>query len=254
MMKNKYIKSIALSAFSIFTGLTLSYGQSAPFLQFGGKPAQDTTAKVKKNPWEQLTKTAWVVQFGPAVVDDDDAKLGEFKIGSSKNFFPVHTSAEKRVKGNFGVQFAINSESLRPHGFWSTDLHVKYNPLTKSIRDKKIFDPYILVGGGHTYRDFPKFGRPYGDEKDNSMNANVGAGAYLWLFENAGIYVQGVAKFVLLQDKYRGSNYLHYSAGIAFKIGGEKYTPKPIDVPLVPYNRSKEAQDAADYLRQILNK
>jgi hypothetical protein len=255
LMKNKYIKSIAFVALSFFA-IAGANAQSAPFLQFGGKPAQDTTAKPKLNLWQQLTKTPWVVQVGLDLIDDDDAKLSEFKFWSGNNYYPMRFSVEKRLMGKFsklGIQVAGSSESLRPHNFWSTDINLKYNFLTSAIGDSRFFDPYVLIGGGNTYRDLPHAYRNY-EGKDNSGNFNVGAGANFWIFPNAAIYIQGVAKFNLLQERFQGSNYLQYSAGFAFKIGGEKYTPKPVDVPLVPYNRSKEAQEAADYLRQILNK
>ncbi|MGB3947985.1 MAG: hypothetical protein WBM13_08370 [Bacteroidia bacterium] len=256
MMKNKYIRLVALSALAIFAQLTSVSAQNAPFLQFGGKPAQDTAVKAKMSLWEQITKTPWVIQMGPSVVDDDDAKLGEFEIGSSKNFFPVFTSAEKRIKGKFGVQLSVSSESLREHGYWATDLHAKYSFLTSSIEDNKFFDPYVLAGLGHAYRDFPHYGRNIGDEKDNSMNANLGAGANFWIFPNAALFVQGVGKFVLLQKEFKGSNHIQYTAGVAFKIARDKGAgKKPVDeAPVVPYKRSKEAEDAIEYLRNVLNK
>ncbi len=253
-MKNKYIKTIALSAFSLFAGLTSIHAQDTPFLQFGGKPAGDTTAAPKMSMWDRITKTPWVIQMGPDVVDDNDSRLKEFKIRDERNYYPIHCSAEKRIKNKIGVQFVLSSETLNPHNFWSTDINLKYNFLTSGIRDAKWFDPYALLGGGNTYRDFPH-GQHKGEGKDNSGNLNVGGGVNLWVFENAGIYLQGVAKFNLLQSKFQGSNYLQFSAGIAFKIGSDMVAPKAIEAPVPStYKRSKEAEEAAEYLRQILNK
>lgn len=264
MMKNKYIKSITLSAFSIFTGLTISYAQSAPFLQFGGKPAQDTVTKTKMNLWEQITKTPWVVQVGLDLIDDDDKKLGEFKFWSENNYYPMRFSVEKRLTGKFsklGIQVAGSSESLRPHNFWSTDINLKYNFLTSAIGEARLFDPYALIGGGNTYRDLPhgyrQFtpmpGRPADYGKDNSGNFNVGLGANFWIFPNAGIYIQGVAKFNLLQERFQGSNYLQYSAGFAFKIGGSRVDKLEEEAPLVPYVCPTDAKEADDFLRNIIN-
>jgi hypothetical protein len=259
-MKNKYLKSIAFIAFSFFAVVGVN-AQSAPFLQFGGKPAQDTAAKVKVNLWEQITKTPWVVQVGLDVIDDDDLKLSEFKFWSGINYYPMRFSVEKRLVGKFskfGIQIAGSSESLRPHNFWSTDINLKYSILTSSIWDKKFFDPYVLIGGGNTYRDIPHgsrypalAGKKPDAGKDNSGNFNIGAGANFWIFPNAAIYIQGVAKFNLLEKKFQGSNYLQYSAGFAFKIG-KKDAPKL--APVVPFVSTPEAIDAAKYLQQILNK
>lgn len=252
LMKNKYLKTLALSAFSFFVCLATVSGQDTPFLQFGGKPAQDTAASKKLSVWAFLTTTPWVIQVGPDVVDDNDTRLKEFKIFDERNFYPFHFSAEKRIKKGFGVQGVISTENLNPHDFWSLDLNAKYNFLTKSIDEKKVFDPYALIGGGHTYRDFPNPMRKL-EGKDNSGNFNVGVGANIWIFKNTAIYLQSVAKFVLLQKKFEGSNYIQFSAGLAFKIGSNTAVKVP-EPPVSNYKRSKEAQDAADYLRQILNK
>ena len=252
MMKIKYIKSIALSAFSIFTGLTLSHAQSTPFLQFGGKPARDTVNSTKMNAWDKLTKTPWVINIGPSIVDDDDAKLSAFKVRSDNNMYPVFTSAEKRIKGKWGVQVAVSSESLSPHNYWATDFHVKYSFLTASIEEYSFFDPYALAGLGHSYRDFPVVGYRYDSGFDNSLNANIGAGANFWIFPNAAIFVQTIGKFVLLQKELGGSNHIQYTAGLAFKIGGKK-AGKVDDIILPPHICPKDATDADAFLRNIMN-
>lgn len=253
-MKKKYI-TITLSAFFFFAGFTTIQAQDTPFLQFGGKPGQDTVVAPKTTMWSKLTETSWIIQVGPDVVDDNDTRLKEFKIFDDRNYFPIHCSAEKRIKKGLSLQVAVSSETLNPHDFWSTDINAKYSFLTKSIEDTKWFDPYALLGGGHTYRDFPH-GQHKGYGKDNSGNLNVGGGVNIWAFKNAGIYLQSVAKFVLLQKKYDGSNYLQFSAGVVFKIGGAKVVKAVEEVKVVPntYKRSKEAEDAAKYLRDILNK
>ncbi|MDO9185586.1 MAG: hypothetical protein Q7W13_06215 [Bacteroidia bacterium] len=253
-MKKKYI-TITLSAFLFFAGFTNIQAQDTPFLQFGGKPGQDTVVTKKTTMWSKLTQTPWIVQFGPDIVDDDDSRLKEFKVFDDRNYYPIHASAEKRIMKGLSIQFVLSSTTLRPHDFWSTDLNAKYSLLTKSIEDTKWFDPYALLGGGHTYRDFPH-GQHKGINHDNSGNLNIGGGVNIWAFKNAGIYLQSVAKFVLLEKKYDGTNYLQFSAGIVFKIGGDKVAKVVEEVKVVPstYKRSKEAEDAAKYLRDILNK
>ncbi|MES2397283.1 MAG: hypothetical protein V4549_14835 [Bacteroidota bacterium] len=253
-MKKKYI-TITLSAFLFFAGFTNIQAQDTPFLQFGGKPGQDTVVTKKTTMWSKLTQTPWIVQFGPDIVVDNDTRLKEFKVFESRNYYPIHASAEKRILKGLSIQVVLSSTSLQPHDFWSTDINAKYSLLTKNIEDTKWFDPYALLGGGHTYRDFPH-GQHKGTNHDNSGNLNVGGGVNIWAFNNAGIYLQSVAKFNLLEKKYDGSNYLQFSAGVVFKIGGAKVAKVVEEVKVVPstYKRSKEAEDAAKYLRDILNK
>lgn len=252
-MKKKYI-TITLSAFFFFAGFTSIQAQDTPFLQFGGKAGKDTV-EVKTTMWSKLTQTPWVIQFGPDIVDDNDTRLKEFKIRDTRNYYPIHCSAEKRIKKGLGIQAVLSSENLNPHDFASLDLNVKYNLLTSSIGDTKWFDPYALIGPGYTYRDFPH-GQHKETNKDQSLNANVGGGVNIWFFKNAGIYAQAVAKFNLFQSKFDGSNYLQFSAGVVFKIGGAKAAVVVEETKVVPstYKRSKEAEDAAKYLREILNK
>ncbi|MES2590507.1 MAG: hypothetical protein V4608_01395 [Bacteroidota bacterium] len=258
-MKRQYVTTIALSAFLFIVGLTTIHAQDTPFLQFGGKPAQDTVVAKKLTAWEYLTKTPWIIQVGPDVVNDNNTRLKEFKLYDNRNFYPIHTSAEKRLKalkGKLGLQVVLSSETINKHYFWSSDLNVKYNVLTNSIGDTKMFDPYVFLGLGHTYRDFPH-GQYTATGKDNSMNLNVGLGANLWVFKNAGIYLQAVPKWVLFKKQWEGSNYIQFSAGIAFKIGNSGYVAKVEEIKTVApstYKRSKEAEDAAKYLRDILDK
>ncbi|MES2139018.1 MAG: hypothetical protein V4511_04880 [Bacteroidota bacterium] len=253
-MKKKYI-TITLSAFLFFAGFTNIHAQDTPFLQFGGKPGQDTVVTKKTTIWSKLTQTPWIVQFGPDIVDDNDSRLKDFKVFDTRNYYPIHASAEKRIVKGLSLQVALSSETLNPHNFWSTDLNAKYSFLTKSIEETRCFDPYALLGGGHTYRDFPH-GQHKETWKDNSGNLNVGGGVNIWAFKNAGIYLQTVAKFNLFKSKFEGSNYLQFSAGVVFKIGGDKVAKVVEEVKVVPntYKRSKEAEDAAKYLRDILNK
>lgn len=252
-MKNTSLKKITISAIALLSFSSIN-AQNAPFLKFGGTASQDTSA-AKMSLSVRLTKTPWIIQFGPDLVDDNDTRLKEFKVFDKRNYYPVHASAEKRIKGKWSLQAVLSTESLNPHSFWSTDLNTKYSFNTTSIRDKKWFDPYGVLGLGHTYRDFPH-GQHRDSGKDNSLNANIGGGVNLWCFENAGIYLQSIAKLDLFKSKWGGSNYLQFSLGIAFKIGSDIAVTKVDEAVVVPgnYHKSKEAEDAAEYLRQILNK
>ena len=253
-MKNKYLTIALVAAFSVFAGILTIQAQD-PFLQFGGKSGKDTVVTKKTTMWSKITKTPWLVQFGPDIVDDNDTRLKEFKIFDNRNYYPIHCSAEKRLVKKWSLQAVLSSENLNPHNFGSLDLNAKYSFFTTGIEDTKWFDMYALAGPGYTYRDFPH-GQHKETGKDNSLNANVGGGVNIWFFPNAGIYLQSVAKFDLFQSKFGGSNYLQFSAGVVFKIGGSKVAAVVEETKVIPsnYKRSKEAEDAAKYLRDILNK
>ncbi len=258
-MKNKYF-IIAFSAFSFLAGLTDSKAQETPFLQFGGAPAKKDTIVVKKTSmWSKITKTPWIINVGPDVVDDNGSKFKSFKlIHDVSNYYPIHTSAEKYFKKGLSIQGVFSSETMNTHHFTSVDLNVKYN-LKQLIGDTKWFDPYALLGVGYTYRLYPH-GLDTHIAMDNSYNANIGGGVNIWFFKNAGIYAQTLAKFNMHQsDALGGGNYIQFSAGVVFKIGGEAIASVPVgpEIKATPpntYKRSKEAEDAAQYLRDILNK
>ncbi len=260
-MKKNYV-TFTLSLFFFFAGISFIQAQDTPFLQFGGTvPAKDSTAKTSFiSKIVKITKTPWLIQIGPDLVDDNDTRLKEFKIFDNRNYYPIHCSAEKRIKKGLGIQAVFSSETLNPHHFLSSDLNLKYSFLTSSIEDSKWFDPYSIIGFGYTYRDFPH-GQHKNEGQDNSLNTNIGGGVNLWIFKNAGIYLQTVAKFATFKTKFQGSNYLHLSAGVVFKIGNSLQIAKPaetkVENPIVvpsTYIRSKEAEDAAKYLREILDK
>jgi hypothetical protein len=264
-MKKKYI-TITLSAFLFFAGFTNIQAQDTPFLQFGGKPGQDTVVAPKTTLWSKLTETPWIIQFGPDAIDDDDnGKIKGFKFYDGKkivNYYPIHCSAEKLIKKGLSIQAVFSSETMNTRHFTSVDINAKYS-FKQIIGLPNWFDPYALIGGGYTYRQYPHGNKlPFLGKKNGSLvtgdqsgNLNVGGGVNIWFFPNAGIYAQMLPKFNLLEKKFDGSNYLQYSLGVVFKIGGNKVV-KAVEEVIVPstYKRSKEAEDAAKYLRDILNK
>ena len=259
-MKKKYI-TISLSAFFFIAGYTTIQAQETPFLQFGGKPGDSVVTK-KTTMWEKITQTQWIINVGPDIVDDNDTKLKDFKLfHDERNYYPIHVSAEKLLKSGLSAQLVFSSETMNTHHFTSVDVNAKYN-LKELIGDTKWFDPYALIGGGYTYRRFPHGQHVNGEFSkktngyitgDQSINFNAGGGVNIWFFPNAGIYAQTLAKFNLFEKKFDGSNYIQFSIGVVFKIGGTKPAVKAIEVPST-YKRTKEAEDAANYLRDILNK
>jgi hypothetical protein len=257
-MKNNYMTIALFAIFSFFAGLSSIQAQEKPFLQFGGK---DTVKKegpiIKKTSlWTKVITTPWIIQFGPDIVDDNDTRFKEFNFLDNRNYYPIHCSAEKYIMKGLSAQAVFSSETVDLH-FLSVDLNAKYN-LKQLIGDTKWFDPYVLIGGGLTYREFPH-GQHTNTRGDKSGNFNIGGGANFWFFPNAGIYAQVLPKLVLLQKTFEGSNYVQFSMGVVFKIGRgaaavtQVAEVKTVTVPST-YKRSKEAEDAANYLRDIINK
>jgi hypothetical protein len=254
-MKKMYIK-IVVSIFSFFIGFNAIQAQNQ-FVQYGSKTsAKDTAATTHKmSVWSFITQTPWIITVGPSLVDDDGTRLKKTKLYTNNNYYPIRTSAEKYLKKGLSLELVFTSYNLFPHSFLSDDLNLKYNfcKTSASTYKCKWFDPYVLAGLGHTFKHFPS--GPYADFSghSNAPNANLGGGINIWLFKNAGIFAQGVGKWTMMESKLRGSNYIDFAVGVTFKIGRTKEVQIPVVAPN-NYKRTKEAQDAADYLRQIINK
>ncbi len=263
LMKNNYFTLALLATFSFFAGLSTIQAQDKPFLKFGGS---DSTAKegpsVKKASfWSRAVNTPWIINVTPDdVVDNDLGKLkGLFKIKDDRNYYPIRVTAEKLIKKGISLQLVFASETMNTHHFTCVDVNAKYN-LKEIIGDTKWFDPYAVLGGGYTYRRFPHGQHTSQNEGpyDQSINLNVGGGMNIWLFPNAGINAQTLAKFNLFESKFKGSNYWQWSLGVVFRIGGAATTTQIAETKATTlpsnYKRTKEAEDAANYLRDILNK
>jgi hypothetical protein len=260
LMKKQHVTVALFATFLFFAGLTNVMAQDTPFLQFGGVAGnKDSVVVPKTSLWTKITKTPWIIQVGPDVVDDNDSKLSDFKLlHDVRNYYPIHCSAEKYLGKGISAQIVFSSETMNIHHFTSIDLNGKYN-LRKFFGNTTWFDPYAVLGGGYTYRLFPH-GQHKDVRYDQSINLNAGGGVNIWFFPNAGIFAQTTAKFNLFESKLGGSNYLQLSLGAVFRIGGTAGVTCAVAVveetkPVKSnYKRSKEAEDAANYLRDILNK
>jgi OmpA-OmpF porin, OOP family len=263
-MKKKYL-IIAITACSFFAGVSNSV------------QAQDTTLSFGK----YLTQTQWLVTTGMDFVDNNQDN-NPFKIhnrggnsygtrgrsGGSPAFnTPAKFAVEKDLYGfrhtkalkGISAIFAISSTSLRPHNFLSVDLYLKYD-LNTLIGDTKFFDPYLMVGAGHTYMDYRDGNgpRPNGlttggrHGKDNFLNINAGLGFNLWIFPNVAINFQNVGKFHIPVKKWEGTNYFQNTIGLVFKIGRCTAIAPAVVEPAC--KRTKEAEDALIHLREHISK
>lgn len=253
-MKNNYMTMALFATFSIFVGLSTIQAQEKPFLQFGGKDTvkKEGAAVKKASCWSKITTTPWILQFGPDdVIDNGEKFKGMFKIHDTRNFYPIHASAEKFLGKGISLQLALASETMNTHHFHSIDVNFKAN-LKRIFGNTNWFDPYAVLGVGNTYEL-----HPHGEFTDvgkfNTMNLNAGGGVNIWFFPNTGIYAQALGKL-------GGDNYFQYSVGVVFKVGrgaavvAAKVEETKVVAPTSNYKRSKEAEDAANYLRDILNK
>lgn len=225
-MKKKNV-TIALIAFLLFAGVSNINAQET-----------QSTAKLPFGKW--LTKTPWIVGFGVDIVDDNGKPGNMFHSLKTYEYYPAKFTAEKILKKGFSAQFAFGSTSVNPHNYLMMDLNGKYSFLYKK-EGKKVFDPYAIAGLGYSYRDRTPATKNQSGDKNGAVNLNLGLGANIWLFPNMGLNVQGLAKFT--KDKY-----LQASVGLVFRIGGS--TPKKCEVA----PKTKEAEDALQHLRGIINK
>ena len=255
-MKNNYMTLALLAIFSFFIGLSTIQAQEKPFLQFGGKDTvkKEGPAVKKTSLWSKAVNTPWIINFGPAVIlDNDEGAKSLFKIFYYKNYYPLSASVEKYLFKGISIQGVLSSETINTRHFTSIQTNIKYN-LKELIGDTKWFDPYAVLGGSYTRRRFPH-GQHTETLVDRSLNINAGGGVNLWVYPNTGIFAQALAQFNLLPSR-GGSNFMQYSLGVVFKIGRGVGAAKVEEVKVAPstYKRSKEAEDAANYLRDILNK
>jgi hypothetical protein len=255
-MKNNYMTLALLATFSFFVGLSTIQAQETPFLQFGGKDTvkKEGPAVKKTSLWSKAVTTPWIINFGPVdIVDNDEGAKGLFKIWDNKNYYPLSASVEKYLFKGISIQGVVSSETINIRHFTSIQANIKYN-LKELIGDTKWFDPYAVLGGSYTRRRFPH-GQHLDSGVDRSLNINVGGGLNLWVFPNTGVFAQTLAQFNLLPSR-GGSNFMQYSFGVVFKIGRGVGVSKVEETKVIPsnYKRSKEAEDAANYLRDILNK
>jgi hypothetical protein len=223
--------TIALTAFLMLVGKTSVFAQDASL----------TVPKEKKSVGTWLTKTPWQVGIGMNLIDDNEKTN---TIGPIKDlaWSPFKFTLEKALVKGWNLQLAFSSTSYNPHNFLAIDVNGKYD-LNNLIGDTKWFDPYGLVGLDYSYRDYTQWTENVikNVSSTNKIGFNAGLGANFWLFPNVGIQTQAVAKL-------GGNNYMAVALGLVFKIGGT--TPaKCIVAP-----KTKEAEDALQHLRGIINK
>lgn len=190
--------------------LSLTINGSA---QGGGK----STSPIKRF----FKKTPWTFNLGGHVVDDDGKPFNDlFNAAGSWNFLPYPTRIA--IDGYFkkGWSFQgefcytqyksgknINGEIINStYTFFSADAHVKYD-LNEIFGDTHWFDPYISGGYGYTLRTAAK--------NHNSVNANLGFGFNIWIYQNLGFNANTMAKFSMIEGT---SNYLHHSIGIVYRF------------------------------------
>ena len=233
-MKKKNL-TIALTALLMLSGVANVNAQEPAATTAPAQEPAESTAPAKMSIKTWIFKTPTIVGFGGDIIHDN-FKENKIKKFMNYDYYPAKFTAEKVLKKGWSMQGAFISTSLKPHQYFALDLGFKYD-FNNLIGDTKWFDPYSILGLGFNYRSpFPA------NSIDRSINFNAGLGANLWLYPSWGVNMQGIAK--LGHDSF-----LQASMGLVFKIGGGTCNNK---CELTP--KTKEAEDALQHLRGIINK
>ncbi|MDO9001682.1 MAG: hypothetical protein Q7W45_18080 [Bacteroidota bacterium] len=202
----KFFRTSLLCLFLISLTLTVN-------AQGGGK----TMSPLKRF----ITKTPWTFNLGGHVVDDDGRPFSNlFNVNKTWNFLPYPTrlaiDGYYKKGWSFQGEFSFTqyktgktiqqNDITGTYTFFSADAHVKYD-LNELFGDTHWFDPYVVGGYGYTLRTIAK--------NPNSVNANLGLGFNLWIYQNLGLNLHTIAKFAMIEGT---SNYLHHSVGVVYRF------------------------------------
>jgi hypothetical protein len=281
------IKSIlALTVFSLYTGITNYANAQDTKLSF--------FPYLFKTPWLVDAGVSHVSNDGKPDPFNANFKMKPYYNTERVNYYPSRFAVEKplwafserRYLRGFSLQAVLSRHGLQPINFAAIDGNVKYHFnvfLNDESKLKKWFDPYASVGLGVS--DFfydkidsvrakngtaPVYKKGYEQypvaqhfSRDRFITMNLGVGSTFWINRFVGINIQADAKwgkFIerdIRNNKQEGTNYMQYTAGLVFKIGGCKKVveePKEEVKPASNYKRSKEEEDALIHLREHLNK
>lgn len=178
----------------------------------------NTSAQDANNPW--------VIGFGTNAVHNPQLAKKVTKDPFQKDLIKIENwniipsisrfSVARYIEDGFTFEGSVNLNEITKNGnttipgvtFLSVDGHFKYD-LNNLVGNTKWFDPYVFIGGGHTWVDW-----------DGAGTFNGGAGFNVWFNENIGLNFQSAAKHVF-SDYLLDENHLQHSAGLVIKFGGK---------------------------------
>ncbi len=179
----------------------------------------------------------FTIGLGWSVIDNDDRPDVSFDIAEGWNYslLPGRISLDKGVTKFLNMELVGSRTEFREGKFvegrilplgagytlYVVDLHAKVM-LKALIGQKKLFDPYLLVGAGNSGR-----GSTY----------NFGFGFNTWFSDRVGLNFQTVGKRKIAP--VTSPNYIQHSVGVVFKLS------KPAEV---------QKSDALNHLKKIIKK
>lgn len=127
-----------------------------------------------------------------------------FSVGVTGSINKIDLFVEPRptIPGDYPV---INPGDLM---YYAADVNVKYS--FQELLKSKVFDPYLLVGGGYTWMG-----------TGNSGTMNGGVGINFWLSQMVALTLQGTYKSAFEEDRTDLPTHMQHFAGITFKFGAK---------------------------------
>jgi len=164
-----------------------------------------------------------------SAIDDDGNKFGNiFNVNQSWNLkpYPTMLTVDRYILYGWSAELALNygqyagnrivNDSMNVTGLnLSADLHAKYSFYNLYAPNARWIDPYVMLGGGITYRT--------GTGDTFAPTVNLGGGVNFWFVNWMGIRLSAVAKFAVAPTFWdTPNNYLQYNAGIVFRTPDQK--------------------------------
>ncbi len=165
----------------------------------------------------QDANNPWAIGFGANAIHNpnnrtDFLKTKQWNVIPSISKFSIARYLEDgftfEVAGTLNEITKNNGTTIAAVTFVAVDGHIKYD-INGLIGDTKWFDPYIFVGGGHTWVD-----------NKGAGTFNAGAGMNLWVTNHIGFNFQTAGKRVF-NNFILNENHWQHSAGLVIKFGGK---------------------------------
>jgi len=104
----------------------------------------------------------------------------------------------------------VNDTTGRGGNVTFVDVHAKYS--FGFLMDQQIFDPFAVLGVGYT-------GRPMMEGLESQLNANIGFGFNVMIYQGLGFQWRTTAKVGITPEFYTtDADYLHHQFGLIYKF------------------------------------
>lgn len=174
--------------------------------------------------FKKVKPYSWMVGLHWNIMDDTGNRYGDlFDVKNGWNALPYPSTF------NFDLYFlkgfsaeiiggvnrykdtkTINDTTGRGGNVTIIDVHAKYS--FAFLMNQQIIDPFAVLGVGYT-------GRPMLDGLESQLNANVGLGVNIMLYEGIGVQWRTTAKIGITPEFYTSdADYLHHQFGLIYKF------------------------------------